>query len=723
MNALLDPFFSWLIHTSWEATGVVILVMGAQFLFKRWLPARWRYALWFLVVLRLVVPTLPHSPLSLHRFPNAVASVSHQPFLKAVEPLPPSGAVEKIKQPATIPNEPKSQWVSLDSRMGALLWLIGATGLAVATLVHAGRFAFALRRARACCDGPVLEIAQAAASELGLRRAVPIVTTPLVSGPAMVGIFRPTLLLPEGLLAAFSPDELRVVFLHEFAHLRRGDMMLNALLVVLQILHWFNPVLWFAFARMRHDRELATDALVLSEARASLKTLYGHTLLKLIEGFDSSLGSPRLVGIMENSKEIKDRLVRITQATPGAYRRSILGLTLLALIGVTALTQGIADPTTSVTAASGESKGSEKSKTPRRPDETDWYLTGTRLGADAVVALEKQVASEPSNLEARVKILGYYFMKRSLQESARAAAQPHILWIIRNLPDSVVAGSPEVHVDRITDPARYNEAKNAWDEQVAKQPNNPQILGNAAAFFLLNDSPLAEKLLRQAQALDSKNPIWAERLGQLFTLRAVRGDAAAKSDAHSKAFESLEAALADKKGEPRFYQLGTTAKAAFSAGNLAKAHAYAEELLGMASSFKSNWNYGNAIYMGNSILGLVALSQNDVKAARTYLLAASETPGSPQLNSFGPDMTLAQQLLERGEKETVLTFLGNISKFWKWPQNPIKDNPDISKLLKEHKNDKDIGDASKYLMSPEEKIKAWQETIRQGKIPQFDRVY
>lgn len=588
--------------------------------------------------------------------------------------------------------------------MGALLWLIGATGFAIATLLNAGRFAFALRRARACCNGPVLEIARAAASELGLRRAVPVVTTPLVSGPAMIGIFRPTLLLPEGLIASFSPDELRVVFLHEFAHLRRGDMIVNTLLVVLQILHWFNPVLWFAFARMRHDRELATDALVLSEARASLKTLYGHTLLKLIEGFDSSLGSPRLVGIMENSKEIKDRLVRITQATPGAYRRSLLGLTLLALIGVTALTQGIADPITAATPASGESKGSETPSSDASADlgkVTDWYLAGTRLDADAVIALEKRVESNPNDLEVRVNILGFYCSKRALKESARAAMQPHILWIIRNAPDSVVAGTPEAQIIKSIDPVRYNEAKNAWNEQVAKQPNNPRILGNSAAFFLLNDRSLAETLLRKAQKLDPKNSEWSQRLGQLFTLKATSSESVAKasmdkpliekrlrevqaldpkdpkrakeiealstiqamqddadttSTAYRKALKSYEAALPDKeakgdqKGDLRFYQLSTIAEAAFNAGDLTKARSYSEELLGMAPSFKSNWNYGNAIYTANAVLGLVAVSSGDIKAARTYLLAASETPGSPQLNSFGPDLTLAKQLLERGEK-------------------------------------------------------------------------
>ncbi|MDD5350969.1 MAG: M56 family metallopeptidase, partial [Chthoniobacteraceae bacterium] len=458
-------------HTSWETSIVVLLVLGTQWLFQRRLPARWRYALWFLVILRLIVPALPHSPLSLQRLPDAVVRIGNQQFVKPVESLPPSFAANGTGHPMALPEPDRSkrQWPFRGNGIWALLWLMGAAGFAAATLVNAGRFANALRRARPCQTPAILALARAAALELGLRRTVRIVPTPLVSGPAMVGIFRPALLLPEGLIAAFSPEELRVVFLHEFAHLRRGDMILNALLVVLQILHWFNPVLWFAFSRMRHDRELATDALVLSDTRASLKTLYGRTLLKLIEGFDSSLVSPRLVGIMENSKDIKDRLVRITQATPGAYRRSLLGLALWAVIGVAALPQGQADP---ATPSSGGNKGSKTMQTPRTPDATDWYLAGLKLSADAVAALEKQIATEPSNLEARVKILGYYSSKRysadrSVRESARTESQSHILWIIRNLPGSAVAGSPETKIIKQADPARYDEARNAWNEEIA----------------------------------------------------------------------------------------------------------------------------------------------------------------------------------------------------------------------------------------------------------------
>ena len=55
------------------------------------------------------------------------------------------------------------------------------------------------------------------------------------------------------------------------------------------------------------------------------------------------------------------------------------------------------------------------------------------------------------------------------------------------------------------------------------------------------------------------------------------------------------------------------------------------------------------------VLGLLALNQGNVKPASQYLDAGS-TPGSPQLNSFGPDMSLAQALLEKGERDTVLEY-------------------------------------------------------------------
>jgi len=116
----------------------------------------------------------------------------------------------------------------------------------------------------------------------------------------------------------------------------------------------------------------------------------------------------------------------------------------------------------------------------------------------------------------------------------------------------------------------------------------------------------------------------------------------------------------------RFFKLSEVAAAAYDAGDYDKAETYANELLSDASLYQTNWNYGNAVFHGNMILGLVALKRdNNVSQAESYLLAAGKTPGSPQLMSFGPNMSLAKDLLAAGEQDAVLEFLDECGNFWK----------------------------------------------------------
>ena len=96
-----------------------------------------------------------------------------------------------------------------------------------------------------------------------------------------------------------------------------------------------------------------------------------------------------------------------------------------------------------------------------------------------------------------------------------------------------------------------------------------------------------------------------------------------------------------------------------------KARTYATEFLQQAEQNKSSWAYGNAINKGNVVLGRIALREGKLEAAKKHLLAAGATKGSPQLDSFGPNMALAKELLEKGEKETVLEYFKLCARFWK----------------------------------------------------------
>ena len=114
-----------------------------------------------------------------------------------------------------------------------------------------------------------------------------------------------------------------------------------------------------------------------------------------------------------------------------------------------------------------------------------------------------------------------------------------------------------------------------------------------------------------------------------------------------------------------FYLTTKAAATALAAGEITKARAYAQDLLQQAAAHQENWNHGNAIQVGNLVLGLIALKADNVPEAKRLLLEAGKSRGSPQLNSFGPNFRLAKELLARGEREVVIEYFDLCAEFWK----------------------------------------------------------
>ena len=127
-------------------------------------------------------------------------------------------------------------------------------------------------------------------------------------------------------------------------------------------------------------------------------------------------------------------------------------------------------------------------------------------------------------------------------------------------------------------------------------------------------------------------------------------------------YESHMKETASREG--RFEALDHAAVAALMLGKIETARSYAEESLGMAESYSHNWNYGNAIHDGHAVLGLLALQKDDVTRGEVELLAAGRTPGSGTISKYGPNMSLAKALLEKGRRTAVLAYLEECRLFW-----------------------------------------------------------
>lgn len=140
------------------------------------------------------------------------------------------------------------------------------------------------------------------------------------------------------------------------------------------------------------------------------------------------------------------------------------------------------------------------------------------------------------------------------------------------------------------------------------------------------------------------------------------------SDAPANPTERYQMAMRDLKRsrdeERRWNALGEAAKAAVWIGHFAEAQQYADELKSLTPKYSGSWNYGNAIHDYNTVYGFIALHAGAKQAAKRFLLASGRTPGSPQLDSFGPNMSLAKALLLVGERQAVLTYFDLCRNFW-----------------------------------------------------------
>lgn len=132
--------------------------------------------------------------------------------------------------------------------------------------------------------------------------------------------------------------------------------------------------------------------------------------------------------------------------------------------------------------------------------------------------------------------------------------------------------------------------------------------------------------------------------------------------AYKRAMNDLNKARTDEK---RFYALDAAAKESFASGKMDDARSFAQELMALTRKFTNDWNYGNAVQDANLVLGRIAVREGKIAEAKKFLAASGKSKGSPQMNSFGPNMSLAFDLLKKGERDAVLEHFMRCRMFWK----------------------------------------------------------
>ena len=299
-------------------------------------------------------------------------------------------------------------------------------------------------------------------------------------------------------------------------------------------------------------------------------------------------------------------------------------------------------------------------------------LKGFRLASPEAEKLEKTLLADPKDLIAHITLVAYYTSQHD--DLSRTRKSEHALWLIRNIPDLEILH--DVAYARLTKFDKgYEEAKQLWLKHLETYHSNIVVLANAAEFFILSDKQLSEKLFKQLAVADPKNPRWPSELGHVYMLEMQKAaytpptepsTGADKRSLAASAYQNFERAYRlQRNDQEKRMLMSRLATSALEAGEIETAQRWAREALNDATTATSDWSVANSVHHAHIILGRIALRGGDLAEARKHLIQASQSQGSPQLDSFGPNMMLAKELLEKGERDAVIQYFQKCASFWK----------------------------------------------------------
>lgn len=336
-------------------------------------------------------------------------------------------------------------------------------------------------------------------------------------------------------------------------------------------------------------------------------------------------------------------------------RRTAL-LLLLLLVG-TARAEGLADSLTAT-----DKQGRTRVAAALR--------AGAAFTAEETKHAEERLAADPKDVDARLSLIGC----RSVSMEAEGTVRPLVLGLIEHHPRASVADAvAQILSTAGSDEATWDAVQQAWARLVAEQPDDASLLGNAGVF--LASHPVTK---HRRSGLDLLLDATRREPAEIRWLNALcrhAGDLAPSERYRVLAALHDALPLAERRSlrlEPTGELLATAmAQAAWDAGEAKAAEEHATDILAWATPKGLGWDHGNVVHDMSILLGKMALARGDVAAAKRHLLAAGATPGSPQLDSFGPDWTLAEALLERGERAAVLEYIQSCGRFWTSGQNDL----------------------------------------------------
>ncbi|MCF6466460.1 M56 family metallopeptidase [Clostridium sp. Cult2] len=304
----MDKLFLQIINMSITSSYVILFIIVVRLFLKK-APKIFSYGLWGIAFFRLIFPFSFESIFSLisintKTIPENIAYTQTPQIQSGIRAV--DGAVNRVLPPPVVGASvnPMQIWISI----GSTLWIIGLVLLLLYSIFTTLRLSKNLKSATYFCDN--------------------IYKIETIKTPFVFGLVNPKIYLPNNL----AKTEESYIIKHEETHINRKDHIIKFVAFLIVSIHWFNPIVWFAFYLMGEDMELSCDELVIKEMGYEIKRDYSNSLLSLSIGKRIIGGSPIAFGENNTKGRIKNIL---------NYKKPKFWVIIAAIIVIIALAVGL----------------------------------------------------------------------------------------------------------------------------------------------------------------------------------------------------------------------------------------------------------------------------------------------------------------------------------------------------------------------------------------------
>ena len=343
---------------------IIVLILLMKKIFGKLMSPKWHYYIWILLVIRLIVPVMPESSFSaLNLYYYSVdrfgigTNGNQEPSSGNLS----NGVFDDSKTPgngSNISNSPntnngksgttlehtntgqsRNQHNFSTMMMLTYVWLSGMAMLILYTIaINIAFYRKVAREYKQCSNQRANLLLKQCREIAGIKSNIVLYTTSSPRTPALYSLFHTRILACEGYLEKLSDKELKYVFLHELSHYKRKDILINWVLTLLQVVYFFQPLIWYAFHKMHEECEISCDAEALKYLEEEEYESYGSTMIKLIRLFSESNFIPVTAGLWKHKSNYKRRIIMINKFKKYKWPNHLLTMILVLMVGLIGLT-------------------------------------------------------------------------------------------------------------------------------------------------------------------------------------------------------------------------------------------------------------------------------------------------------------------------------------------------------------------------------------------------